>query len=206
MIVGGGSAGCVLADRLSASGRHRVLVIEAGGRDRNPWLHIPIGYGKLMRHPGLDWGFETVPQPQLDDRRIAAPRGRVLGGSSATNGLAYIRGQAEDYDAWARAGNIGWGYADLLPYFRRGEDQQRGADRYHGVGGPLLVSDPPRGFRCATPSSPPPSRRAFPKTPTSTARRRKAWAIIRRRRAGGCDRAPPRVTCGAREAVPTSKS
>jgi choline dehydrogenase len=142
VIVGGGTAGCVLADRLSACGRHQVLMIEAGGRDLNPWLHIPLGYGKVTGHPVLDWRFETVPQPGLAGRRIGVPRGKVLGGCSATNGLLYIRGQAEDYDGWAAAGCTGWGYADVLPYFRRSEDQQHGGDAWHGRHGPLAVRDP----------------------------------------------------------------
>lgn len=142
VIVGGGTAGCVLADRLSACGRHQVLLIEAGGRDLNPWLHIPLGYGKVTGHPTLDWRFETVPQSELDGRRIGVPRGKVLGGCSSTNGLLYIRGQAEDYDGWAEAGCTGWSYADVLPYFRRSEDQQRGGDAWHGQRGPLAVRDP----------------------------------------------------------------
>jgi choline dehydrogenase len=141
VIVGAGSAGCVLANRLSASGRHRVLLLEAGPPDRNPWIHIPLGYGKLFNHPTLNWRYQTAPEPSLDGRRIAQPRGRVLGGSSSINGLVYIRGQHEDFDAWRAAGNIGWGADDLLPYFKRAEDQARGADHWHGVGGPLAVSD-----------------------------------------------------------------
>ena len=142
VIVGGGTAGCVLADRLSASGRHEVLLLEAGGADRSPWIHIPLGYGKLFDHPAYDWRFKTVPQAQLNGRQIAVPRGRVLGGSSSTNGLLYVRGQREDFDAWEAAGNPGWGYEDVLPYFRRSEDQQHGADAWHGSGGPLCVRDP----------------------------------------------------------------
>lgn len=141
IIIGAGSAGCVLANRLSADGRHRVLLLEAGGPDRNPWIHIPLGYGKLFDHPVHNWRFSTEPEPHLDNRRIAQPRGRVLGGSSAINGLVYMRGQREDFDGWAADGNIGWAYDDLLPYFRRSEDQARGADQWHGVGGPLCVSD-----------------------------------------------------------------
>lgn len=142
IIIGAGSAGCVLANRLSASGTYRVLLLEAGPRDTNPWIHIPLGYGKLFNHPTLNWGYKTAPEPHLHDREIGQPRGRVLGGSSSINGLLYIRGQREDFDGWRAAGHIGWGYDDLLPYFMRAEDQQRGADAFHGAGGPLSVSDP----------------------------------------------------------------
>src|SRR6185503_7209359 len=142
VVVGGGTAGCVLADRLSASGRYNVVLIEAGGRDWSPWIHIPLGYGKLFDHPRYDWRLKTVPQPQLGGRQIAVPRGRVLGGSSSTNGLLYVGGQAVDFDAWAAAGNSGWGFRDVLPYFIRSEDQQHGANAFHGAGGPLAVRDP----------------------------------------------------------------
>jgi choline dehydrogenase len=142
VIIGGGTAGCVLADRLSADGRHRVLLIEAGGAARSPWIQIPLGYGKLFDHPRLDWRFATVPQAGLDGRSIGVPRGKVLGGCSSTNGLLYVRGQREDYDDWAAAGNAGWSFEDVLPYFRKAEDQQHGADGYHGVGGPIAVRDP----------------------------------------------------------------
>ena len=141
IIIGGGSAGCVLANRLSASGDRRVLLLEAGGEDRNPWIHIPIGYGKLFKNPRLNWLYESEPEPELNGRRLIHPRGKVLGGSSSINGLVYIRGQREDFDHWRQLGNVGWGYEDVLPYFRRAEDQQRGADDFHGAGGPLAVSD-----------------------------------------------------------------
>ncbi len=141
IIIGGGSAGCVLANRLSASGEHRVLLLEAGGEDRNPWIHIPIGYGKLFKNAKLNWLYESEPEPELNGRRIIQPRGKVLGGSSSINGLVYIRGQKEDFDHWRQRGNVGWSYEDVLPYFRRAEDQQRGADDFHGAGGPLAVSD-----------------------------------------------------------------
>ena len=141
IIVGGGSAGCVLANRLSAPGQHRVLLLEAGGEDRNPWIHIPIGYGKLFKNAKLNWLYESEPEPELEGRRIIQPRGKVLGGSSSINGLIYIRGQKEDFDHWRQLGNVGWSYEDVLPYFRQAEDQQRGADAFHGAGGPLAVSD-----------------------------------------------------------------
>ena len=142
IIVGAGSAGCVLANRLTESGKHRVLLLEAGPEDRNIWLHIPAGYGRLYMDPRYYWGFETEPEAQLNGRRAVIPRGKVLGGSSAVNGLVYIRGQREDYDEWKSLGNEGWGYDDVLPYFRKSEDQQRGANTWHGAGGPQGVSDP----------------------------------------------------------------
>ena len=141
VIVGAGSAGCVLANRLSADGRHSVLLVEAGPRDTYPWIHIPIGYAKTMFHPVLNWGFYTDPQPTMNGRKVYWPRGRTLGGSSAINGLISIRGQHEDYDAWAAAGNNGWSYADVLPWFRKLEHNVRGASEWHGAEGPLWASD-----------------------------------------------------------------
>jgi choline dehydrogenase len=141
IIVGAGSAGCVLANRLSASGRHRVLLLEAGGADRNIWIHIPLGYGKLFTNPKVNWLYSTEPEAELNNRRVVQPRGKVLGGSSSINGLLYIRGQGEDFDLWRQLGNAGWSFADVLPYFRRAEDQERGACALHGTGGPLAVSN-----------------------------------------------------------------
>ena len=141
IIIGAGSAGCVLANRLSESGRHRVLLLEAGGHDRHMWIHIPLGYGKLFDDAKVNWRYKTEPEPELNNRQIIQPRGKVLGGSSSINGLLYVRGQHEDYDHWRQLGNTGWGFADVLPYFRRAEDQARGADDFHGAGGPLAVSD-----------------------------------------------------------------
>ena len=141
IIVGAGSAGCVLANRLTASGRHRVLLLEAGGEDRDIWIHIPLGYGRHFANRDVNWLYETEPEPECHDRRIIAPRGKVIGGSSSINWLLYIRGQAGDFDHWRQLGNAGWSFADVLPYFRRAEDQQRGADGFHGAGGPLCVSD-----------------------------------------------------------------
>ena len=141
VVVGAGSAGCVLANRLSADGRHSVLLLEAGPPDRYPWIHVPIGYAKTMFHPVLNWRFYTEPEPTMNGRKIYWPRGRTLGGSSAINGLIYIRGQREDYDHWAALGNPGWSYADVLPWFRALEHNVRGASEFHGAAGPLWASD-----------------------------------------------------------------
>src|SRR6516165_4143919 len=141
IVVGAGSAGCVLANRLTADGRHRVLLLEAGGRDRNIWIHIPLGYGKLFANAKVNWLYESEPEPELNNRKIIQPRGKVLGGSSSINGLLYVRGQSADFDHWRQLGNAGWSFDDVLPYFRRAEDQERGADALHGVGGPLAVSN-----------------------------------------------------------------
>jgi choline dehydrogenase len=141
IVVGAGSAGCVLANRLSADGRYRVLLLEAGPADRSPWIHLPIGYGKTMFHRTLNWGLHTEADPGLVNRQLYWPRGRCLGGSSSINGLIYIRGQAEDYRHWAALGNAGWDWPDVLPYFIRSEANSRGADALHGDSGPLSVSD-----------------------------------------------------------------
>ncbi|CCD92634.1 choline dehydrogenase, a flavoprotein; alcohol dehydrogenase [Bradyrhizobium sp. ORS 375] len=141
VVVGAGSAGCVLANRLSSDGRHTVLLLEAGPKDTNIWIHVPLGYGKLFKEKTVNWMYQTEPEPGLDGRSVFQPRGKVLGGSSSINGLLYVRGQHEDYDRWRQRGNVGWGYDDVLPYFKRAENQSRGGDDYHGVGGPLPVSD-----------------------------------------------------------------
>ena len=142
IIVGAGSAGCVLANRLTASGRHRVLLLEAGGPDKNFWIHIPLGYGKLFKNSAVNWMYQTEPEAEMNNRRIFQPRGKVLGGSSSINGLVYLRGQREDFDLWRQLGNPGWGFDDVMPYFKKSEDHERGADAYHGVGGGLSVSYP----------------------------------------------------------------
>ena len=141
IIVGAGSAGCVLANRLTESGRHRVLLLEAGPSSWHPWLHIPLGFGRLFSDRRFNWCYATEPQPGCHNREVIAPRGKVLGGSSSINGLIYIRGQAEDFNHWRQLGNAGWSFDDILPYFRKAEDNERGADEFHGTGGPLKVSD-----------------------------------------------------------------
>ena len=141
VIVGAGSAGCVLANRLSADPAHRVCLIEAGPEDRSPLIHIPAGILGTLPRRQVNWAFATEPQPGLGGRRGYQPRGRVLGGSSSINAMIYMRGHRSDYDDWAALGNPGWAYSDVLPVFRRSEDQQRGADAWHGIGGELPVAD-----------------------------------------------------------------
>ena len=140
VIVGAGSAGCVLADRLSEDGRHSVLVIESGGSHKRFLVDMPLGYGKLFHDDSLNWSYTTEPDAHRGGATDYWPRGRILGGSSSINAMVYIRGQQEDYDNWARLGNTGWGFSDVLPYFTKSEDNDRGADPLHGAGGPLKVS------------------------------------------------------------------
>ena len=142
VIVGGGSAGCVLANRLSEDPGTQVCLLEAGPSDRHPLIRIPMGaVAFLPRANRHNWAFHTVPQPGLGGRRGYQPRGRTLGGSSAINAMCYIRGHRTDYDAWVAQGATGWSFDEVLPYFRKSEHQERGADAYHGVGGPLNVAD-----------------------------------------------------------------
>lgn len=141
IIVGAGSAGCVLANRLSANGKYKVAVLEAGGKDTYPWIHVPVGYFKTMGNPKTDWCYKTEPDPGLNGRSIKWPRGKVLGGSSSINGLLYVRGQKEDYDGWRQLGNTGWSWEDVKPLFKRSESYSGGDDEMRGRSGPLSVSD-----------------------------------------------------------------
>jgi len=141
IVIGAGTAGCVLANRLTENGRYSVLLLEAGPRDNYLWIHIPIGYAKTMFHKVYNWGFYTEPEPMMNNRQVYWPRGRGLGGSSSINGLIYIRGQHQDYDHWAALGNAGWGWRDVQPYFIKCEGNSRGAGEFHGGNGPLACSD-----------------------------------------------------------------
>ena len=149
IVTGAGSAGCVLANRLSESGRHTVLLLEAGGKDSSFWIHVPMGYAKTFVDPKVNWMFESEPEERLNNRTMYQPRGKVLGGTSSINGMIYMRGHAADYDQWRQLGNEGWDYDSILPYFRKAEDNERGANEFHGSGGPLRVSNQPYDWEIA---------------------------------------------------------
>ena len=141
IVIGAGSAGCVLANRLTENGKFSVLLLEAGDNDRTPLIQLPNGVGVLMTGTKYNWQFNTEKETNLGGRELFWPRGKGLGGSSSINGMVYIRGHATDYDGWRQLGNVGWGYEDVLPYFKRSMNQERGEDEFHGVGGPLNVKD-----------------------------------------------------------------
>jgi choline dehydrogenase len=149
IVTGAGSAGAAVASRLSESGRHRVLLLEAGGRDSNPWIHIPLGFARTYINPSVNWKFESAPQPGLANRQLYLPRGKTLGGTSSINGMVYIRGNPADYDEWRQRGCEGWDWDSVLPFFKKAEHQERGADAFHSTGGPLRVSDSRPGLELA---------------------------------------------------------
>ena len=143
IVTGAGSAGCAVAGRLSEDGRYRVLLLEAGTRDTNPWIHIPLGYTRTYTDPRVNWMFDSEPEKELNGRTLYQPRGKVLGGTSSINGMVYMRGNPADYDEWRQRGCTGWDWDSVLPYFKKAENQERGANAFHGVGGPLNVCDHP---------------------------------------------------------------
>ena len=141
IIIGAGSAGCVLANRLSSNPNNKVLLLEAGGKDNYPWIHVPVGYYKTMHNPKVDWCFQTEKDETMNNRSIRYPRGKTLGGSSSINGLLWIRGQSDDYDNWRQQGNKGWGWNDVLPYFIKSENNELGKDEFHNDSGPIMVAN-----------------------------------------------------------------
>jgi len=140
IVVGAGTAGCIMANRLSADPNHRVLILEAGGNDNWIWFHIPVGYLFAIGNPRSDWMFKTEPEEGLNGRSLNYPRGKVIGGSSSINAMIYMRGQAADYDHWRQLGNQGWSYEDVLPFFKKAENNERGASEHHGAGGPVNIT------------------------------------------------------------------
>ena len=199
VVIGAGSAGCVMAARLSEDPGTKVVLLEAGGPDSNPWIHIPLGFGKNFADAAVNWCYETEPDPGIGGRKIFWPRGKVLGGSSSINGMVYIRGQKEDFDHWRQLGNTGWSFDDVLPYFKRAEHQTRGDA--------TIITAPRARCACPTSRTNDPICKAFINsavasasraTTISTARCRTASAITRPRRATAGAARPPSAICGRR--------
>lgn len=180
IVIGAGSAGAVLAARLSEDPQNRVLLLEAGGPNTSVLVRMPAGVGTLIKQKSKhNWGFWSEPEPNMDGRRMWHPRGKGLGGSSAINGMVYVRGHARDYDQWRQLGLEGWSYADVLPYFRKAEDNCLGATEFHGTGGPLKVTGASiRTIRCTAASSPQGNRPGIRLPRTSTGRARKGLGAI----------------------------
>ena len=205
VIVGAGTAGCVLANRLSADPGVSVLLLEAGGKDDYFWIHIPVGYLYTQNNPRTDWCFTTEAEPGLNGRALSYPRGKVLGGCSSINGMIYMRGQAADYDHWRQQGLAGWGWDDVLPYFKKSEDHVHGADEVHGSGGEWRVEEPRSPGRSWTPSARRRPRSASPRPTTSIAATTRAAAISRSTSGAACAGAPRRRSCARPARAPTSR-
>ena len=187
-------------------GRYRVLLLEAGPKDSYPWIHIPLGYHKTFTNPRVNWMFDSEPEPELNNRIMYQPRGKVLGGTSSINGMVYMRGNAADYDEWRQRGCEGWDYDSVLPYFKRAEDQERGADEFHGVGGPLKVSDHRWQPTLAKAMHEAAQQAGIPANPDFNGGPRKASATTRRRSTGrGAGRARGPI-CAMRRSARTSPS
>jgi choline dehydrogenase-like flavoprotein len=194
VVVGAGPAGCLLANRLSADPACRVLLLEAGGRDNYPWIHIPVGYLYCIGNPRTDWCFKTEAQPGLNGRALGYPRGKVLGGCSSINGMIYMRGQAADYDRWAEQGNDGWAWKDVLPLFKQSENHFAGASDSHGADGEWRVERSATAGRSSMPSAMPPSRAASARSTTSTPATTKAVDTFRSTSAAVCAGTRPRLS------------
>ncbi len=199
IVVGAGSAGCVVAARLTEDPSVRVLLLEAGGADRSPWIHIPLGYGRTMTDKRVNWMYQTEPDPNLGGRSVFWPRGKVLGGSSSINGLLYVRGQPEDFSHWRQLGNEGWAWDDVLPYFKRSEQRiGAGDDALHGRDGPLAVSDLPDRAPLYEAYIQAAIECGIPAPRISTAPRKKAWAITTSPPATAAAPPPPSRSCARR--------
>ncbi len=205
IIAGAGSAGCVLANRLSADPSVKVALLEAGARDKLFLIHMPGGYAALMKTGWVDWGYSTEPQRGLNNRRLFWPRGKVLGGSSSVNAMIYIRGVPSDYDLWAQLGNRGWAWADVLPYFKKAEDYWDGPGEHHGAGGPLKVSRPGVAAPLNLAWMEAGRQAGHPQTADFNGVEQEGFGPMDATISGGAAPAPPFAICGPRWSARTSR-